>query len=322
MESLRPLGCSQIAISAIGLGCWQFSEGFGFAGRYWPPLPQETVNQIVEASLTAGITWFDTAEVYGRGRSEAALARALIAAGKKNGDVVIATKWWPILRTAGSIKATITERLTRLAPFGIDLYQVHQPFALASTVAQMQAMADLVAGKNIHTVGVSNFSAGKMRAAHQALAARGIPLVSNQVPYSLLNRRIETNGVLEAARELGITVIAYSPLAQGILSGKFHQDPNLIRSRPGPRKWMTSFRRGGLERSRPLVTALKEIAREYGATASQVALNWLVHSNGDVVVAIPGATSVTQAAENAGAIGFRLSAVEQKRLEELSRLFH
>jgi aryl-alcohol dehydrogenase-like predicted oxidoreductase len=321
MNNLRPLGHSPITISAIGLGCWQFSEGSGLAGGYWPALPQETVNQIVAASLAGGITWFDTAEVYGGGRSEAALAKALITAGKKNGDVVVATKWWPMLRTAGSIKATIAERLTRLAPFGIDLYQVHQPFALASTAAQMCAMADLVADHSIRTVGVSNFSAARMRAAHKALAAGGIPLVSNQVPYSLLNRRIETKGVLAAAKELGITIIAYSPLAQGVLSGKFHRDPSLIRSRPGPRKWMTSFRRRGLERSRPLVTALEEIAQTYGATASQVALNWLVHSSGDTVVVIPGATSVAQAAENAAATRFCLSVSEVKRLEELSRPF-
>ena len=321
MDSLRPLGCSPIKLSAIGLGCWQFSEGTGFAGRYWSALPQSTVDQIVEASLAAGITWFDTAEVYGKGRSEAALAKALTAAGKKNGDVVIATKWWPVLRTAGSIKATIPERLTRLAPFGIDLYQVHQPFALASTFAQMQAMADLVAEQKVRTVGVSNFSAAKMRAAHQALAARGIPLVSNQVSYSLMNRRIETNGVLEAAKQLGVTIIAYSPLAQGILSGKFHRDPNLIRSRPGPRKWMTAFQRRGLERSRPLLTALEEIARAHGATSSQVALSWLLHFNGEAVVAIPGATSVSQAMENAGAMSLRLSVSEQTRLEELSRQF-
>jgi aryl-alcohol dehydrogenase-like predicted oxidoreductase len=321
MDKLRPLGRSPIAISAIGLGCWQFSEGRGLAGGYWPALPKETVNQIVATSLAGGITWFDTAEVYGGGRSEAALAKALIAAGKKNGDVVVATKWWPMLRTAGSIKATIAERLARLAPFGIDLYQVHQPFALALTAAQMGAMADLVADHSIRTVGVSNFSAGRMRTAHRALAARGIPLVSNQVPYSLLNRRIETKGILQAAKELGITIIAYSPLAQGVLSGKFHKDPSLIRSRPGPRKWMISFRRRGLERSKPLVTAIEEIAHAYGATASQVALNWLVHSNGDTVVVIPGATNAAQATENAAAINFRLNDTEIKKLEELSRPF-
>jgi aryl-alcohol dehydrogenase-like predicted oxidoreductase len=319
MNSLRPLGRSSITLSPVGLGCWQFSGGRGLAGGYWLALPQETVNEIVAVSLAAGVTWFDTAELYGRGRSETALAQALTAAGKKNGDVVVATKWWPMWRTAGNIKATIAERLARLAPFGIDLYQIHQPFALASTAAQMRAMADLVADQRIRTVGVSNFSATRMRAAHRALAARGIPLVSNQVRYSLLDRRIEKNGVLETAKELGITIIAYSPLAQGILSGKFHRNPSLIRSRPGPRKWMSAFRHRGLERSRPLVIALEEIARAHAATPSQVALNWLMNFHGDIVVVIPGATSPAQAAENVGATGFRLSDAELKRLDELSR---
>ncbi len=321
MNNRRPLGRSPITISTIGLGCWQFSEGRGLAGGYWPALPQDTVNQIVAASLAAGLTWFDTAELYGRGHSEAGLAKALAAAGTRNGDVVVATKWWPLWRTAGNIRATIAARLAHLAPFGIDLHQVHMPLALASTAAQMNAMADLVADRTIRTVGVSNFSATRMRAAHHALAAKGIPLVSNQMRYSLLDRRIETTGVLQAAKELGITIIAYSPLAQGLLSGKFHRDPSLVRSRPGPRKWMTAYRRRGLERSRPIVTALENIAHAHGATPSQVALNWLVHSHGDTVVVIPGATSVTQAEDNAGAEGFRLSDAERARLEELSRPF-
>jgi aryl-alcohol dehydrogenase-like predicted oxidoreductase len=321
MSSHRPLGYSHINISAIGLGCWQFSQGRGLVGGFWPALPQETANEIVAASLAAGINWFDTAEAYGNGRSEAVLAAALTAAGKRNGDVVVATKWWPMLRTARSIKATIRTRRARLAPFGIDLYQVHQPFALASVEAQMDAMADLVSDRAIRTVGVSNFSAAKMRAAHATLAARGVPLVSNQMRYSLLDRGIETNGVLDAARDLGITIIAYSPLAQGLLTGKFHKDPDLIRARPGPRKWMTSFKRGGLELSRPVVTAVEEIAATHGATPSQVALNWLVHFHGDTVVAIPGATSVRQAEENAGALGFQLTEAELTRLDELSRSF-
>jgi aryl-alcohol dehydrogenase-like predicted oxidoreductase len=321
MNIPRFLGRSPITISPIGLGCWQFAGGRGFVGGYWELLSQETINQIVAASLAAGITWFDTAEVYGGGRSEAALAMALTAAGRKNGDVVVATKWWPMFRTAGNIKSTIAERLVRLAPFGIDLYQIHQPFALASTAAQMHAMADLVADHKIRSVGVSNFSAARMRAAHKTLAARGIPLVSNQVRYSLLDRRIERNGILKTAKELGITVIAYSPLAQGLLSGKFHRDASIIHSRPGPRKWMSAFRSRGLERSRPLVAGLEEIARAHGATPSQVALNWLLHFNGDTVVVIPGASSVTQAEENARASVFRLEDGELKRLDELSRSF-
>lgn len=315
----RPLGRSPIGVSAIGLGTWQFSEGVGLASRFWPDLSAETENAIVAASLEGGVTWFDTAEMYGRGRSEAALARALLAGGRKPGDVVVATKWWPAFRTAANIGATVRERLAHLAPFGIDLYQVHQPIAFATVAAQMRAMADLVDAGTVRSVGVSNFSERQMRAAHRALAQRGIALASNQVRFSLLDRRPETNGVLAAARELGVTIIAYSPLAQGLLSGKFHDDPGLIRSRPGPRKWSRDFRRGGLERSRPLVEALRAIAAARGATPSQVALSWLVTFHGGTVVAIPGATSVAQARENAGAMGVRLDAADLARLELLSR---
>jgi len=315
----RPLGRSGLEVSPVGLGCWQFSEGKGLAGSYWPALPQETANRIVAASLAAGVTWFDTAEAYGWGRSEAALAAALQASGKRNGDVVVATKWWPAFRTARSIGHTVAERLTRLTPFGIDLHQVHQPFALASVAAQMNAMADLVDAGRVRAVGVSNFTAAGMRAAHRALAARRIPLASNQVRYSLLDRRIETDGVLQAARELGVTIIAYSPLAQGILSGKFHREPGLIRTRPGPRKWLPGFRRSGLERSRPLVTAVRDVAAARGAAPSQVALAWLLQIHGEVVVVIPGASAEEQARENAGAAELRLSEVEKSRLDDLSR---
>ena len=319
MREPRPLGRSPITISAVGLGCWQFSEGKGLGGSYWPALPQETANGIVAVSLAGGINWFDTAEMYGGGRSESVLAHALTAAGKRNGDVVIATKWLPWFRTAASIRATIGVRCGHLAPFGIDLYQVLQPVAFASTAAQMHAMADLVEEGRVRTVGVSNFSARRMRAAHAALAARGVPLVSNQVRYSLLHRRIEGNGVLDAAQALGITIIAYSPLAQGILSGKYHREPDLIRARPGPRKWMPSFRRGGLAKSRPLVDTLRQIAAGHGATATQVALSWLLRSRGETVVVIPGATSEAQASENVGALDLRLDDAEFRRLEELSR---
>jgi aryl-alcohol dehydrogenase-like predicted oxidoreductase len=318
MDSHRPLGRSPIRISAIGLGCWQFSEGQGLGGSYWPALPRDTENRIVAASLAGGINWFDTAEMYGGGRSETVLAAALVAAGRKTGDVVIATKWMPAFRTARSLRTTIGERLTRLAPFGIDLHQVHQPIAFATVAAQMDAMADLVAEGRVRSVGVSNFSASRMRAAHRALAARGIPLVSNQVRYSLLHRRIERNGVLDAAKELGVTIIAYSPLAQGILSGKYHREPGLIRTRTGPRKWMPAFRRSGLERSRPLVCALEEIAAAHGATPSQVALIWLLNAHGETVVVIPGATSVAQAEENVRALDLVLTPAEQARLDRLS----
>jgi aryl-alcohol dehydrogenase-like predicted oxidoreductase len=317
----RRLGRTTIEISPIGIGCWQFSGGFGLVGGFWEALPQQTVDEIVRAALVGGVDWFDTAEVYGRGRSEQALARALGAAGRKDGDVVVATKWWPVPRTARSIGATIGDRLRCLGGFSIDLHQVHQPFSFSSVEAEMDAMADLVEAKRIRAVGVSNFSASRMRRAHAALAKRGIPLASNQVRYSLVDRGIESNGILAAARELGVTLIAYSPLGQGILSGRFHADPALIRSRPGPRRYMPLFRPGGLARTRPLVDELQRIAAARGATPSQVALNWLLHVHGEAVVAIPGASRPRHAEEAAGAMAFRLTDEEMARLDDLSRPF-
>ncbi|QRO01104.1 aldo/keto reductase [Archangium violaceum] len=318
---LRRLGQSEIEISPIGLGCWQFSEGSGLAGGFWEALPADTVQEIIDASLRGGINWFDTAEAYGNGRSERALAAALTRLGKKPGDVVVATKWFPFPRFASHIGKTIGDRLSALSPFPIDLHQIHQPFSLATVTAQANAMADLVQEGKIRTVGVSNFSEKRMRKAHAVLAARGVPLVSNQMQYSLLDRRIESNGVLAAAKELGITIIAYSPLAQGLLSGKFHEDPSLIRSRVGPRKFLPSFRAKGLERSRPLIEELRKVATAHGVTPSQVALNWLATFHGDTVVVIPGATKRRHAEENVGAMGFNLSQDELGRIDELSRQF-
>jgi aryl-alcohol dehydrogenase-like predicted oxidoreductase len=321
MTQPRLLGRTEIRVTPIGLGCWQFSGGHGFVGGFWESLPQQSANEIVRAALDGGINWFDTAELYGRGRSEQALALALEAAGKKDGEVVVATKWWPFPRTARSIGATVGERLRFLRGFTIDLHQVHQPFSFSSVEAQMDAMADLVEGKMIRAVGVSNFSAAATRRAHAALSKRGIPLASNQVRYSLIDRRIETSGVLDAAKELGITIIAYSPLGQGILTGKYHDDPGLIGSRPGPRRFMPVFRARGLERTRSLVDELRRIAAAHGVTPAQVALSWLIRSHGDTVVAIPGASRVPHAQEAAAAMTLALTAEETSRLDDVSRRF-
>ena len=319
MATRRGLGRTELEVTPVGLGCWQFSAGKGLAGRYWEALAQPAVNEIVRVSLEGGINWFDTAEMYGSGASERALAAALAAAGKRNGDVLVATKWFPLFRTAGSIKATIDTRLSCLAPFGIDLHQVHQPAGFSSVEAEMAAMADLVAEKKIRAVGVSNFNAARMRRAHAALAARGLALASNQVRYNLLDRRIESNGTMAAAKELSVTIIAYSPLAQGVLTGAYHKDPGYVRARPGPRKMLRSFRAKGLERSRPLIEELTKIAAAHGATASQAALAWLCGFHGDTVVVIPGASRPNQAVENLGAMDLALSQRELEKIEELSR---
>jgi aryl-alcohol dehydrogenase-like predicted oxidoreductase len=318
MREKRRLGRTDIEITPIGLGAWQFSEGRGGARGTWSALTPLETDEIVKGALDGGINWFDTAELYGFGRSEKGLARALQSAGVENGKVVVATKWNPLLRTAGSIKETIGERLKSLRPYGIDLHQVHFPASFSSTEAEMNAMADLLEAGKIRAVGVSNFSAHRMRRAHETLVQRGFVLASNQVKYSVLDRKIETNGVLDTARELGITIIAYSPLEMGLLSGKFHKDPGLLQSRSIGRRIRL---RRIIEKSRPLVAALEEIATVHHGSASQVALNWLVSFHDDTVVTIPGATRPRHARESAGSMDLELSAGEMTRLDELSRQF-
>lgn len=315
---LRSLGQSSITISAIGLGCWQFSEGRGLGG-YWPALEQNEVEEIIKLCIESGINWFDTAEIYGNGKSEEALSAALNALGDKASDILIATKWWPLFRRANSITQTIEQRLTCLQGRKIDLYQVHQPFSFSSVEAEMKEMVKLVESEKIRTIGVSNFNEEKMRKAYQVLKKQGIPLVSNQVKYSLLDRRIEKNGVMKAAKELGITIIAYSPLEQGILSGKFHKDPNLIKKSSGPRKYMPAFKEAGLKKSQPLITLLEKMALEYNVSPTQIALNWLIHFHGETVVAIPGATKTQHAKENAGVLTFQLSDSHLHEIDKVSK---
>lgn len=314
----RSLGRTGIEITPVGLGVMQFAGGSGIFRLMFPPISQEAMNDIVQAALDGGINWFDTAEAYGGGRSEQGLANALKAADQTDNDVIVATKWRPFLRTAGNIPNTIADRQCHLSGYTIDLYQIHQPYSFSSTEAEMQAMADLVETGKIRSVGVSNFNAEQMRRAHASLTKRGLPLASNQVEYNLLNRQIESNGILEAAKELGITIIAWSPLASGLLTGKFHQDPDKLRQTPIGRRFML---RRNIDRSRQLISALEDITADREATPAQVALNWLIHAQGETIVAIPGASKVYHAEQSAGAMKFRLDEEEMERIDQLSRQF-
>jgi aryl-alcohol dehydrogenase-like predicted oxidoreductase len=316
----RRLGKTDIEITPIGLGCWQFAQGQGLMGRsVWDSIDQETITSVIEAALKGGVSWFDTAEAYGKGVSEKSLAAALAALAVAPGSVGIATKWWPLFRTAGSVAATIDARIEALSPYPINLYQVHQPISLSSIPSQMREMAKLVRAGKIRSVGVSNFSAQKMEQAHAALAAEGIPLASNQVRFNLLDRAIESNGVLETARRLGITIIAYSPLAQGMLTGRFHDDPSLVKNLPRGRKLMGGFTPEGLARTAPLIEELRAVAKAHGASVPQVALSWTVSFHGKTVVAIPGATKPAQATASAAAMGITLSEKELSGIDEASR---
>lgn len=317
---LRSLGQTGLQVTPIGLGCWQFSKQKNLAGKFWPVLEDDLIEKVVSLSLEGGINWFDTAEIYGNGASEKALSKALLAAGQNPGKVFIASKWWPMFRFASNIPKTIDKRIKALSPFPIDLYQVHQPWGFSNEKAEVSAMADLFDRELIKSIGVSNFSAKQMKNSWETLDMRRIPLASNQVPYSLLDRRIESNGVMKLAKKLGITIIAYSPLAQGLVTGKFHDNPGLLKN-IGFRKYNSQFKPAGLEKSLPVVKLVKELATKYNATPAQVSLNWLIHFHGETVVAIPGATKEIHVKENTGAMSFRLSDEDMDKLDKVSADF-
>jgi aryl-alcohol dehydrogenase-like predicted oxidoreductase len=315
---LRELGQTGIQISPIGLGCLQFSEGKGGAWNLWDPVSEKEKNRIVQAALDGGMNWFDTAELYGMGRSERGLARSLKLAGKNDKEVIVATKWSPIARTARSITKTIGKRQENLNDYTVDLFQIHMPFAFTTRRAEMNAMAGLVKSGEIRSVGVSNYSAKQMRKAHEVLQSQGLSLASNQVKYNLVDRRIESNGILDTAKELGITIIAWGPVCFGLLSGRFHKNSKLIDSVPLLRRLQM---RSKIEPSRKLVNELEEIGRAHDVTAAQVALNWLINFHGDTVVAIPGSSKVHQAEQNADAMSFDLANAEMSHIDDLTKQF-
>ncbi|NBC30896.1 MAG: aldo/keto reductase, partial [Spirochaetes bacterium] len=175
MEKTRYLlGRTNVALSPIGLGCWQFSKGRGLAGRYWPSLSDETTVAIVRTCLNGGINCFDTAEAYGNGASEQSLSMALQAAGVEPGAVVVATKWMPVFRTASSISKTIDDRISSLSPYPIDLHQIHNPGSLSGIPAQIERMAALLQENTVRAIGVSNFSARQFAKAQDAAQRAGV----------------------------------------------------------------------------------------------------------------------------------------------------
>jgi aryl-alcohol dehydrogenase-like predicted oxidoreductase len=305
----RRLGPGGPEIRPLGVGAWQWGDR-----RYWGFDPRHGYLEAREAflaSLDAGITLIDTAEIYGRGESERIIGRALSETGR---EALIASKFAPLpwrLRPE-SLGVALDASLRRLGRASLDLYQVHWPYSLLRIEPLMEQLAEAVSAGRVRAVGVSNYSAKQMLAAHRALADRGVPLASNQVNYSLLRRRVERDGTLAACRELGVTLIAYSPLAQGALTGKYGPGRGRV---SGVRRFRPWFR--ALPGAMPLIEALEEVGRAHERTAAQVALNWLARQ--ESVIPIPGARNGRQAAENAAAIDFAITHEEAARLERLSR---
>ena len=213
-----------------------------------------------------------------------------------------------------SIADAVTASLKRLMLPKVTLYQVHWPFTFfMSQETLLNALADEVKQGRIEAVGVSNYSAEEMRQAHAILEKRGVILATNQVRYSLLSRQIEAKGILDTARELGVTILAYSPLAQGLLTGKY----TLEKPPTGARQFDSRFQKKGLEKIAPVMSLLKQIGEKYDKTLAQVALNWLVFQ--DNVIPIAGCKNSEQVRQNIGAIGWEMSQEEFNQLEEVTR---
>lgn len=305
-EELVSLGKSDIRVAPLGIGAWEWGDKltWGFGGDY----SESDCRDAYGEAINAGVNFIDTAEIYGQGKSERLLGQFMR---EKHDSPIVASKCFPYpwRLNSKSLRGALRGSLARAGLKQIDLYQMHFPLPLVRIEDWMNAMADAYEEGLVRAIGVSNYSVAQMKRAQETLAKRGLALASNQVHYSLLFRSPESNGVLAACREMDVTLIAYSPLEMGLLTGKYSQA-----KRP-------PFRRAFLVRNKlphldPLIGLLGEIGQAHGnKTVAQVALNWLICKN---TLPIPGVKNGRQARDNAGAIGWRLTDAEIAALERAS----
>jgi len=296
-----------LEVSPMGIGTWAWGDRlvWGYRGQASDPDLRATY----EATLAAGINWFDTAEMYGFGRSEKLLGEFMR---QTQTHPLIATKFMPLpwrLRK-GSLISALKGSLRRLGIDQVDLYQIHWPAGLTAIETWMDALADAVQAGLTKTVGVSNYNVEQTQRAITALSKRGVLLASNQVEYSLLERTPETSGLLKLCRDNGVRLIAYSPLAMGMLTGKYTPDnpPKGVRGRQYKPDYLAAIQ--------PLIAQLREIGAAHGGkTPAQVALNWTICKGS---IPIPGAKNVRQLQDNAGALGWRLTEGEVAALDALA----
>jgi aryl-alcohol dehydrogenase-like predicted oxidoreductase len=281
----RPLGGSGISVPTLGVGTNRW-------GAHGPD--QARLQDTLAAALDAGIGLFDTAEAYHAGRSEISLGQAARADGR---PVVVASKFTPFPNrvTTAQFASALDKTLERLGCDALDLYYLHFPYSPRGVGTWMRAMARAVKAGKIRAVGISNCTAAQMRTAAGVLARYGIPLAANQVHYSLLHRKPETNGVLDACRHMDVALVAYRPLGHGAIGAG---------SPAGPRR-------------AALAGTLREVAAGRNATPAQVALAWLLHKD-DHVIPIPGATKPEHVRENSGALSLDLSDEELAVIDRVS----
>ena len=303
---MRYIEVNGIRLSSIGLGTWQFgSKEWGYGADY----AHDEAGRIAERALQLGINLIDTAEIYGRNESERIVGRAI--ANRRN-DVFIATKFFPVTPLPNIIEKHGRASAERLGVDKIDLYQIHWPNPAVPISAQMQGMRRLVDAGVVQHVGVSNFGLGRWKAAESAL---GSPVLSNQVQYSLAVRKPDHELIPYAAGNDRL-VIAYSPLAKGLLSGRYDATnlPKDTARRNDP-----LFVPENVTRAHDLIETLRTISKNHDAQPAQVALAWVISRPN--VIAIPGASSVEQLELNAQAADLELSIDELAELTAASDAF-
>jgi aryl-alcohol dehydrogenase-like predicted oxidoreductase len=305
----RVLAGTHVAISPMGVGTWAWGDrGTWGMGGYDASLTRDTIRDAWGASIDAGICFFDTAEVYGRGESERIIGSLLADDPARAAGVVIATKFFPSpqkLLVGRALLKALRASLSRLGLESVDLYQIHGPVSLRSHGALADALAAAQQAGLVRAVGVSNYSIREMRSIAAQLERRGLRLATNQVEFSLLRRSPETGGLLAACGDLGVVPLAYSPIGQGRLTGKY--------SAANPPPGRRTFSKHPME----VVDGVVDVLRRIGAlhcdrTPSQVALNWVMAKG---AVPIPGAKNKAQAEENAGALGWSLDDAEVAELD-------
>ena len=300
----------ELSVAPLGVGAWAWgtSRLWGYGKEY----DRSDVGRAFRASMAEGVTLVDTAEMYGNGASERIIGEILREGGFE-GTPVIATKFAPLPYrfSAKSLLSALDKSLERLGIETIDLYQIHFPNPIFKINSLMDALAETVKAGKVRRVGISNYSAEQMQRAHDRLASHGVSLASNQVEYSLLQRAPETNGVLEASRDLGVTLIAYSPIAKGLLTGKY--GPGGDRPSGLVRRMGRAFGEQNLKKVEPVLNILREIGEAHNKQPAQVALNWLITQRS--TFPIPGAKNELQAHQNAGALGWEMTSEEAEKLE-------
>jgi aryl-alcohol dehydrogenase-like predicted oxidoreductase len=300
-----------VAIPPLGLGTWAWGDKSTWGmGGYDSDLSERTIREAWDASLDAGVTLIDTAEVYGGGESERIIGRLLAEdrATNRGSTPILATKFFPApwkLNVKSALLRSLRASVERLGVEKVHLYQIHGPISLRGHGALADALAAGHEAGLLDAVGVSNYSIREMRAIDRELRSRGLRLATNQIEFSLLRRAPESSGLIAACKELGVVPLAYSPIGQGRLTGKY----SAANPPPGKR----GFSAHPMELVDSVVAELRRVGAQHGGrTPSQVALNWLIAKG---AVPIPGAKNRKQAEENAGALGWSLTHAELAALD-------